>query len=154
MKNFGYDIIGDEKLKLTICPKSYGYTGNELYIELKKHGITCEMCDPDYVVMMFSPDDAFSLKKVESALASIPKKLQKSDTPPAFFFGEQALSIRTAYFADRKEINVENAEGEILAVSTITCPPAVSISVAGERITKEAIDLFRYYGIKKCFVIK
>lgn len=150
----GYKTIGDEVLKITISAKSYGYTGYELYNELKRYDIVPEMSDPDYVVLMLSPNDEESLSALESALKSIPKKSQKSDTPPSIFFGERVISIRDSYFSPRKEIDINNAEGKVLALSTITCPPAVSIAVAGERMTKETIELCKHYGIKKCYVIK
>ncbi len=154
INSWGYKTVGDEVLKITILAKSYGYTGYELYRELKAYSIVPEMCDPDYVVLMLSPDDEAPLIALESALKSIPKKARISDTPSSVSFGERVISIRDSYFAPRKEIEIDNAEGRVLALSTITCPPAISIAVAGEKMTKESIELCKYYGIKKCYVIE
>ena len=150
----GYETVGDEKLKLTIRAKSYGYTGYELYNELKERGIVAEMCDPDFVVMMFSPDKLIALKKLELSLGEIPKKQPILDTPPRFFVKNAVSPPRKAYFSPREQVDIESAENRILAISTITCPPAVSVISAGEIITKEAIALCKYYGIEKCYVIK
>jgi NAD+ kinase len=51
----GYRLIGDEELKLTVDAKAYGYTGIELAELLREHGIECEFCDPDFLVLMPSP---------------------------------------------------------------------------------------------------
>ena len=151
---FGYETVGNEKTKLTIRAKSYGYTGYELYNELKDRGFVAEMCDPDFVVMMFSPDKLDTLKTLERILGQIPKKQPILDTPPRFFVKDAVLSPRKAYFSPREQVDIESAENRILAISTITCPPAVSIISAGEIITKEAIALCKYYGIEKCYIIK
>ena len=41
----------------------------------------------------------------------------------------------------------------ILASPTVSCPPAIPIVVCGEEVDDEAIELFKYYGIKTCNVI-
>ena len=53
-----------------------------------------------------------------------------------------------------KKVNVENALGRIFADLAITCPPAVPIAVCGDKIDKETIDCFKYYGINACSVVK
>jgi arginine/lysine/ornithine decarboxylase len=52
------------------------------------------------------------------------------------------------------EISVAEAEGKILSSAAISCPPAIPVVVSGEKITREAIECFEYYGIEKCLVIK
>jgi len=44
--------------------------------------------------------------------------------------------------------------GRVLAAASVGCPPAVPIVVSGERISAEAVECFRYYGIESCSVIK
>lgn len=48
-------LSGTEPLKLTVAPKSYGYTGGALAALLRAQGIVCEFADPDYLVLMFTP---------------------------------------------------------------------------------------------------
>ena len=67
---------------------------------------------------------------------------------------EQVMTIREAIFATRETISVENAEGRICGAPVVSCPPAIPIVVSGERITLEAIELFKYYGISKIEVVE
>ncbi len=151
----GYKIIGNEDLKLTIAPKSYGYYGNELYDILYSNGIVCEFYDPDFLVMMFTPENSDSdIKHLESILLNLPQKTAILDTPPLFSLPKRVFSCKNAYFAPREEVPISDACGRVLAVTNITCPPAVSIVVAGEKISEDAINACKYYGIKSCYVIK
>ena len=49
---------------------------------------------------------------------------------------------------------VENCLGRVLASANVGCPPAIPIVACGERIDKNALRCFRYYGIETCFVVK
>ena len=52
----GWKTTGDEAMKLTLCPKTYGYTGTELAGLLRTEGIECEYADPDHTVLMPSAE--------------------------------------------------------------------------------------------------
>lgn len=68
--------------------------------------------------------------------------------------GEQICSVRQAIFSPSETILVTDALGRICATPTVTCPPAIPIAVAGERISEQAIEAFEYYGIRKVDVVK
>ena len=51
----GYMLTGEEPLKVTVCPKSFGYTGTEIAATLEENGAFPEFYDPDHVVLMLSP---------------------------------------------------------------------------------------------------
>lgn len=151
----GFDLLGSEPLKLTVAPKGYGYTGNELASMLRSHGIECEFADPDFTVMMLSADMTDGeLSVLEEALTSVPKKTPISVGPPKIAPSHQAMSIRDAIFAPSEELPISQCEGRILASLGVSCPPAVPIVSLGERITAEAIDCFAYYGITTCRVVR
>ncbi len=151
----GYDLRGNEALKLTLAPKSYGYTGTELGAELNKLGIVCEYSDNDYLVMMLTPETGDDgLDKLYHALKSVPQKASVKASPPSLPRCEQVMSIREAVMSPKELIPAEKCLGRILAMSSAGCPPAVPIVVCGERIDRQAIECFRYYGIDKCLVIK
>jgi arginine/lysine/ornithine decarboxylase len=57
-------------------------------------------------------------------------------------------------FAPSESIPITGAEGRILADPSVSCPPAVPILVSGEKISKEAMACFAYYGMDSCLVIK
>jgi len=151
----GYTLTGDEPLKLTFLTKSYGYTGIEFAEELERCGIICEFADPDYVVLMLTPETGEEgLLKIEKALIETEKKEPIKSTAPMLSVAERAMSVREAMLSPKEEVLVEQACGRILADASVGCPPAVPIAACGERIDKWAVDCFKYYGIDKCMVVK
>ena len=151
---YGYTFVGDERLKFTLDVKKFGYTGVDFADILRKsHKIECEFADNDYVVLMLSPDNK-DLLRVKKALLKIERKEPIDIVPPLPAVGEALVGIREAMLSPNEEISVDDAEGRILGVCTVSCPPAVPILMPGERITKEAISAFNYYGIKNIKVIK
>ena len=42
----------------------------------------------------------------------------------------------------------------VLAAATVACPPAVPVVVSGEVIGPDALEIFRYYGIREVSVMK
>ena len=151
----GYEVVGNEPMKLTIKPKSYGYTGYELADILKKNRIVHEFADPDYIVLMPTPEISDEeLARLESALLTLEKKAPITTLPPRISLGDAALTPRKAILSEAELVSIDDAEGRILADTSVGCPPAVPIVVSGERISKEAKDAFRYYGIDSLFVVK
>ncbi|MEE0841166.1 MAG: aminotransferase class V-fold PLP-dependent enzyme [Acutalibacteraceae bacterium] len=152
LKSKGYSLYENEPLKVTICTKAYGYSGYDFAEILRENKIECEFSDPDFTVLMLSVDT--DLKRLENVLLIIPQKAPVPVFPPRFSKPEKALSVRQAIMCDSEEIEVENAEGKILSGLNVGCPPAVPIAVCGEKIDKDIIRCFKYYGINKCIVIK
>ena len=150
----GYSLIGDEPTKLTLAPKSYGYTGDELHDLLRVHNMECEFSDPDFLTLMFTPDTTDeALHHLQSVLLDVPRKAAISVQAPPLPHPERVLSIRDAMLSPGVEITVEEAEGRIFADAHVGCPPCIPIIAAGERIDQNAVRCFRYYGIKTCQVI-
>ena len=150
----GYRLTGDEPLKLTVDAKAYGYTGYGLSAALEKRGIVCEFSDPDFLVLMLTPETgADGLARLEKALLSIPKEPAIDQKPPALRRGEAVLSIREAALAPQVRIAAKDALGKVLASPCVGCPPAVPIVVCGEKIDEAAIACFAYYGIDFCTVV-
>lgn len=151
----GYALAGDECIKITIQTKPYGYTGVEMAQCLRQQGVECEFCDPDYLVLMpgvmMAAEDE---ERLAQALLSLPKKPPLPETPPAFSRLERAMSIREAVMSPSEILPVEESEGRILADVSVGCPPAVPILFSGEKIDKNAMHCFRYYGITHLDVVK
>jgi arginine/lysine/ornithine decarboxylase len=151
----GYTLVGEEKTKITVDAKKYGYYGDEIYNILYKNGIVCEFYDKDYVVMMAScQNDDGDLKKLEDVLASIPKKSEIIDTSPDFSLCERKFTPREIAFLPKEEIAIENALGRVCGELNVTCPPCVSVISCGEIYNESAIELSKYYGKTKCTVLK
>ncbi|MBQ5590204.1 MAG: PLP-dependent transferase [Clostridia bacterium] len=151
----------DEEIKLTIDAKDYSLSGFELAEFLRKNKIECEYSDEKFLVLMVSPfnseNDFLRLKNALKTLKKAPKTLKngsKSAEIDSFFAQtEQKISIREAYFSPQKEIAIEQSEGEICGIVTVSCPPAIPIALAGEKITQNHIKLFKKYGIKTIKVV-
>ncbi len=155
LSDYGFELVGNEPMKLSLSPKSMGYTGEEIADILSENGIECEFSDPDFVVMMFTPeigDD--EIKHIGDVLLKIERKKEIAEKPPVLSVPQKAMTVREAVFSQSEEIDVSECDGRILASSAISCPPAIPITVCGEVIDKNAIKCFEYYGIKKCLVVK
>lgn len=150
----GYRLLSEEPLKITVSAKEYGYTGKELADYLQQHRMVCEFADPDYLVLMVTPETgAEGLEQLKTVLLALPKKQPLPPCPLEFRPGEQVRSIRQAMLSPGVVLPVEQCVGRILASASVGCPPAVPILICGERIDKHAIDCFRYYGIQSVTVL-
>ena len=155
LNSFGFETIGAEALKITVAPKSYGYTGVELADILEKNGIVCEFYDADYLVMMLTPEMVEgTLSRIKTAFESVAKRAPITELAPSFAKAERAMSIREATLAPSEVVSVKDALGRILVDASVSCPPAIPIAICGERIGHEQIRLFEYYGIEKVRVVK
>ena len=155
LKAHGFTLFGSEPLKLTLCTKPYGYTGEELAQRLTEKHIICEFADPDFLVFMLTPEiGAAGLNVLEQALCSIPRKEAVQTLPPALSVLVRAMRVRQAVFSASETIPAKESCGRILSAATVGCPPAVPIVVCGERISEDALRCFDYYGIEHCTVIK
>lgn len=155
LSEFGYSLIGSEPLKLTLAPKGLGYTGEELAKILSENGIECEFSDPDFTVMMLTPEiGKEGLERVEKALCSVPRKEKITESAPMPAMPERAMSVREATFAQSEELEISQCLGRVLASAAVNCPPAIPIVVCGEIIDEAAIRCFEYYGIKTCNTVK
>ncbi len=155
IKSKGFCVISSEPLKIVIDAYSSGYSGNELFSELRKFGIESEFCDNDYVVLMVTPqNNERDFKRIENAFSKLePTKcgFRKSIAIPEPII---EMSIREAVLASSEVLDIGLCENRICAAPTVSCPPAVPVAVSGERITGEIIDIFKYYGIEKIRVVK
>lgn len=151
----GFELAGNEKIKITINTKSYGYSGTEFSTIMAEKGIMCEFADRDYIVFMLTPQiEESQLDYFAEAVCNIPRREESRQNAPAFTIPQRAMSIRQAMFSVNEEIAVENAEGRILAATTVGCPPAVPVIISGEKIDRKHIEIFRYYGTETCLVVK
>lgn len=155
LKNKGYTLIEDEPLKITIDCKKYGYTGYELAENLKDNKIICEFCDPDFLVLMLTPDlTKEELEVLREVLIKTEKREEILISPPLVTKPKAICSPRVASFSEREIVPVSESSGRVLASSNVGCPPAVPIIVSGEEIDESTIKAFEYYNIKNCTVIK
>lgn len=154
LKDAGWVLTGQEPLKLTILPKSHGYTGEELAELLEKQNIFCEFSDPDHLVLMLPVEFVGPLPGiVEAALLAIPRRTAISSAAPVLHRAETVLSPHEALFRPSRMVSTRDALGKIMADPTVSCPPAIPVVCSGERIERWAVDAMAYYGITRVRVI-
>lgn len=151
----GYGLAGEEPLKLTLCPKSFGYTGTEIAGILERHGMYPEFYDPDHVVLMLTPyNDTDELNRLEMVLCGLPQRAPVAAVPPSAPRPVPVLTPRQAILLESETLPITQCLNRVSAAAAISCPPAIPLAVCGERIDRQVLDCFRYYGITHCAVVK
>ena len=151
----GYTFSGNEPIKLTFESKKYGYRGVDFAKILKSMGIVCEFCDDDFCVLMLTPEITDSeLDYIKNTLLAVEKKEKISTEVQKAVKPEKAMSIQDAIMSPREKISIENAPGRILAGLSVSCPPAVSLIVAGEKFTNEEMRICKSLDISSVYVVK
>ena len=142
----GWRIVESDPLKITVeIPK--GLSSEEKADQLREQGIECEYADPDYLVFMVTPEnEREDLEQLVRAMGKNMIVYEPKETLP-LAKPEQKMPIREALFSDFEQISANDSLGRICRVPTVSCPPAIPIVAPGEKINKEAIALFAYYGI-------
>lgn len=151
----GWTLIGDEPTKLTITPKSRGYTGIQLAHMLENQHIYVEFADVDHVVLMLSPHNTLQeIACLRDALLAIPQDTPITDAPPPLPIPEAVMHPHTLMYADTEILPISSCTGRICAEFAVSCPPAVPIVMCGERISSDAVRVMQYYGIQQSTVVK
>ena len=150
----GWELLSGEPLKVTLCPKGYGYTGPEVAAALESGGIYPEFYDPDHVVLMVSPqNDPADLRRLEEVLAALPRRQAIRQGPPPMPRLEQAVTPHEAMLSPWEEVPLEACCGRISAAGTLGCPPAVPVVLCGQRMDAAAVEVLHYYGFHRCAVL-
>ena len=129
-------------------------TGTELAEKLRQNKAECEFADPDYLVLMVTPENRDC--DFDRLIAALGKNTAPySDKKPVLrAAGERKMSIRQAMMLPRETVGVKDALGRICAAAGVGCPPAIPVAVPGEMIGDDALHLFEYYGIETIDVIE
>ncbi len=126
--------------------------------ELEKRGVFAEFCDGDWIEFYLSPATKrkeFSrltraLKKLLHAYPYLPKKEVERNHTPLVCIANMPT----------ERVSLDRAEGKICAAACGLFPPCTPLLNAGERITKEKLDILRAakntYGLvdKKILAVK
>lgn len=151
----GYEIVGCEPLKLTLKTKSYGYRGTDFAVLLAEKNIVCEFSDPDFVVMMFTPQISDKvIEYLSDVLANVEKLTNIRDEIPSLCAPKVCMSLKQAVMVPFEIVSIKESVGRISAAPSVNCPPAVPIVVCGEVIDESAVKCFEYYGIEKVAVVR
>lgn len=148
-------VFKREPMKITLQTGKLGHRGVDFANALEENGIFCEFYDNDFVVLMPTlENEEGELLHLSKALEKIPRKEPLSKSSTSLVPPKKVLSPRDAAFAPRELVSIDNALGRILAVSSVSCPPAVSLIVGGEEFNESTVKLCREYGFESFFVVK
>ena len=154
LEDYGYTLIGNEPLKITILASAYGYNGTEIAEYMQNSGLIAEFFDADFITLMLTPENSDNcLSEISDVLKNLPKKERIKSTPPSFTLPTKKISVRKAAFSQSEIVKTQNALGRIAALPTVGCPPAVPIVMSGELIDQNVINTLEYYGIKETAVV-
>ena len=149
----GWKLEGTDPLRLTIHAPD-GLSGVELAEQLRQHSIECEYADPEFLVLMATPENSEEdFSRLLSALGENDRPYSEK-IPLPMAKADSALSIRQALFSPHETISSSDALGRICAAPAVSCPPAIPIAVPGEIIGETALELCRYYGFDHLEVVK
>lgn len=148
----GWQVEPSDPLRLTLRAPAK-LTGSALAERLRRHGMECEYADRAFLVLMLTPENApEDLERIPAALGENRAPAAMSQLLP-LAMGEEALSIRQALFAPHETVPADQSLGRICGAPTVSCPPAIPIAISGERIGREALDLFAHYGVEAVDVL-
>lgn len=150
LRELGWQPENTDPLRVTLRVRD----GKAVAELLRQGGVECEYADPEFVVLMCTPEN--TAEEFERITAALGRNAQPPIEPAALPIatGERVLSVRQALFAPCEPVPVELALGRICGAPTVACPPAIPIAVSGERIGAEALALFQHYGIHTVDVLK
>lgn len=155
LRDNGWIVAKSDPLKLTLAAAESGWDGKELTALLRQGKVECEYADPDFTVLMATPENTDQdFNRILSALGQNPRQKPLLRRCPVLFPPETVCSPRKAAFAPSESVPASLAAGRILAAPTVSCPPAVPVVVGGERISQSAIEVFAYYGISSVQVVR
>lgn len=151
----GFVVCDGEPLKIVIDAKKSGFTGSELASILKLQKIECEFADPDFLVLMATPENKPSdFDQLNVAFDEIQPREAISHGAEFVQMSEIVLDLRQALLSPSETISIDDAVGRICASPTVACPPAVPIVISGERMTQAHVNVMKYYGHERIEVIK
>lgn len=148
----GWNVLPTDPLRLTLRAPE-GLTGAALAERLRQNGVECEYADREFLVLMATPENCpEDLERILAALGEN-RAPYAPIRPLPLARGERVLSVRQALFAPQETVPAERALGRVCGAPTVSCPPAIPIAVSGERIGREALALFRHYGVENVDVV-
>ena len=151
----GYKLRKSDMLRITLDACKYGYDGVQLSKLLRQNGVSAELADSRYVVLLFSTGQNLSdFPRILEAAKRIARKPEIECGEPAFTPPTAVLSPRDALFSLSEEIPLSEAEGRVCGAVSCPCPPCVPLIMPGELFTASAVEMMRVYGVEKVRVVR
>lgn len=145
----GADICDFDITKLSIHTLKIGLAGIEVYDILRDdYAIQTEFGDMGNMLAIISVGDTrFNIERLVASLTDI-KRLHSKDGihlwDHEYIAPVVRLSPREAFYADRRQMPLEQSVGEISSEFVMCYPPGIPILAPGELVTQEALEYILY----------
>ena len=149
---FDYDVT-----KLSVYTQGIGLTGIEVYDLLRdEYDIQTEFGEIGNILAYISIGDRIQdIERLVGALTDIRRlygKDKKESYTGEFIQPEVVMTPRDAFYAKKRQIPLEEADGCVSAELVMCYPPGIPILTPGERITEEIIRYTVFAREKGCDV--
>ena len=138
--------------RLVIRVDGLNKSGFEIYKEMRKnYNIQLELAETNIVLAILAigstKEDVDTLINAFKDLSSKYFNAYKRRRIPKleYHFGEITISPRQAYYSENKLIPFYASEGEISSEMVMIYPPGIPILIPGEKISKDVINLYKFY---------
>lgn len=159
--SFGKELVGTsgcygfDETKLGINVHSLGYTGYQMESILRKeYNIQIEMSDLYNILAIVSLGDRQEdLDALINALKDISNKSEIKERKRITAIPESPKMIvtpRDAFYSVKKNVKLEESEGEISGEMVMAYPPGIPVLCMGEKISKDIIDYIKILKEEKC----
>ena len=103
LTGLGFKLEETDPLKLTVKVSDYGYHGREFADFLEGHNISIEYFDPDFAVMMFTPENSEEdYERLFGAMSSLKRREPLTPRPLKLILPEAVISPRKALFSSNE----------------------------------------------------
>ena len=143
-----------DPFKITLDCQAAGYSHEEMAARLRAAGIEPEFSGGGNIVLMFSPQTPEGdFLRLEKAFAETPARTA-IPCVGGYPMPQPVMTLREAAFAPWERVPTAESQGRIAAESRVTCPPAIPVVAAGERIGPAEKNLLQNSGIFSVKVVK
>ena len=170
LREMGLKIYGNEPLKLSLDLRNSKIDGKSLATLLREKKIYCEYGEPDFLVTMWSPFNEYPVEfdRFKNAISDILKEAESNGVlsenshrsinekyrKKKFILPEVVFQPYETIFMTKTVVKVDDSIiGSIAADNLTGCPPAISPVIAGEKISKDIVDIMRFYDVEEIGVI-
>lgn len=158
---YGRDLIDGDAVydfdvtKLSVYTRGIGLTGIEVYDLLRdEYDIQIEFGDINNILAYISIGDRMQdIERLVGALEDIKRVYGKEDDDQFcgdFIQPEVVYSPQKAFYADKKQVALEESGGYVCGELVMCYPPGIPILTPGERITDEIIEYIKFAKEKGC----
>lgn len=153
LNKIGFELIGDEPLKISVIPQSVGADGLILGGYLKKNNIEPEFISKYLIVFMLTPSNTKEeINRLVEVLVDFVKDYGGKPIDidyPSLPVPKKIMSVREASLCPFEYVPLTEAKGRVAALGNTSCPPAIPIVMSGELVDEDSVKALEFYGYER-----